>query len=124
MEIAILTTLIVFFLGFCFDGQYIKDPLINALQEKLLSQEVYGAGSIFRIPVNFDAAHFLNLAVVDVREGKQTFQESSKHFKRFVERAIVYADEMKHGKGYAIMEKVAEENNLPKFAPVSFAAQG
>lgn len=79
---------------------------------------------VLTIPVNWGSAHFLNLVVTDIKDCKNaTFRCSSKHFSRFVMRANTYADEMKHGKGYAIMEKVAEEHNMPKFAPVTYAQQ-
>ncbi|XP_018012562.1 uncharacterized protein LOC108669673 [Hyalella azteca] len=75
----------------------------------------------FHLPVNWDGPHFINLAVLDVRDGKHGFSDSGKHFTRFYRRCNKFADELKIGKGYAVLEKVAEDHRLPKFAPLSYA---
>ena len=65
------------------------------------------------LPINWDASHFIKLAVIDVRNAKNNmYKKSLHHVNRFIPRCNVFADEMKWCKEHAVLERVAEENNF------------
>lgn len=107
--------------GFTSDGQYIEDGLTNTLRDKLtVNDAVEPCSSDFCLPVNWDGPYYLNLGVIDVRDGKHKYIKSGEHFKSFLDRTNTFADEMKMGKGYAVVQKVAEENSFPTVCSLLF----
>lgn len=78
---------------------------------------------VFDMPITWDPSHSFNLIVNDVRLGKVGTEASSSFFKRLVKRANVFNDELRRGKGYAMLEAVSAAENLKSHAPTAFAHQ-
>lgn len=111
-------------LGFALDGQYVKSQAFKeAIRNKLAADS--DMDSEFCLPLNWDAGHFINLAVVDVRDGRKNFKDSSssRMLQNFIKRSNIFASELKMGKGFAILEETAKKENLPMYVPVHFAEQ-
>ena len=67
-------------------------------------------------PVTWDAAHALNLGVVDVKDSKT---ESGNHFQRFVKRCNVFNNILSNGKGFAFLQLLDSSARRP----VAYATQ-
>ena len=93
-------------------------PFISAVHESL---GVDGS-SDYHVPVSWDAAHYLNLAVLDVRDGKKGFV-SKEHFQRFVARSNIFSLLMGRGKNFSLLKAVAREKKLSLHMPVIYAVQ-
>ena len=61
-------------------------------------------------PVTWDAAHALNLGVVDIKDSKT---ESGNHFKRFIKRCNVFNNILSNGKGFAFLQLVDASARRP-----------
>lgn len=68
------------------------------------------------LPVTWDTAHVLNLAVTAVRDGKSA---SGEHFRRFIKRCNVFNNILSHGKGFAFLQMV----DASARRPVTYATQ-
>ena len=68
------------------------------------------------MPVTWDTAHLLNLAVTDVRDAKT---ESGIFFRQFIKRCNVFNHVLSNGKGFAFLQLVNEDARRP----VSYATQ-
>ena len=101
------------------DGQYVNSPLITAVKNHLSQDAVE---SEFHVPVTWDPAHFINCAVIDIKEGKNKFRKS-RFFLLFVDRCNTFPALMARGKGYAILKAVAKNKNSPVSLPQSYAHQ-
>ena len=79
----------------------------------------------FRLPLTFDASHWFNLAVLDVRGGKGQYKDSSSSttLQTFIKRCNNFAEQLKWGKVFSTVEQIAKEKNIPMYAPVFFAQQ-
>jgi hypothetical protein len=78
--------------GIVADGQYQTEPFKTAVSEKLRAFD----GSV---PIVWDAAHFLNLAVTDVRDGPQ-----GQPLRRFIQRTNHFAHLFGRGRGFAAVQ--------------------
>ena len=67
-------------------------------------------------PVTWDAAHALNLGVVDVKDSKT---ESGNHFQRFVKRCNVFNNILSNGKRFAFLQLLDSSARRP----VAYATQ-
>ena len=68
------------------------------------------------LPITWDTAHLLNLAVTYVRDGNN---KSSSFFRQFIKRCNIFNHVLAHGKGFAFLEMV--DKNARR--PVSYATQ-
>ena len=68
------------------------------------------------LPITWDTAHLLNLAVTDVRDGNT---KSGSFFRQFIKRCNVFNHVLAHGKGFAFLQ-MANQNAR---RPVSYATQ-
>ena len=71
---------------------------------------------VLSLPVTWDPAHLLNLAVTDVKDGNST---SGKFLRLFIRRCNMFNQLLSHGKGFAFL-KLIDENAQ---RPVSYATQ-
>lgn len=102
------------------DGQYaISDSFSQRLAERV---GVITAGDL-AMPVTWDAAHLLNLAITDIREGKKEYGSSAAYLKRTVNRCNVFASEMNIGKGNFVLTATAKHHKETAHAPATFATQ-
>ena len=110
------------FVGVTADGQYLISPdFANELLSQVSSPD---PDSPFALPVSWDPAHFLNLAVTDVRDGKGDFKESSVLFERLIKRLNVLNNELNYGKGNAILQIVKSASQLTAHNPTAYCARG
>ena len=82
------------------------------------------SSSVYELPVLWDAAHFLNLAVTDVRDGRNGLTKKSVYFSRFTERSNKFTLIMGHGKNHAVLETIARTKNLKLHVPQAYVTQG
>ncbi|PAA69600.1 hypothetical protein BOX15_Mlig015360g1 [Macrostomum lignano] len=82
--------------GVVADGQYIANG--NFLSEVRMQLGV-DADSESDLPISWDAAHYLNLAVTDVRDAR-----NKEFFRRFVVRANLFSHHFGRGRGFAALE--------------------
>ena len=104
------------------DGQYVNEPFTRAIVDNFS----YGGDdtSIFHLPISWDSAHFLNLAVTDVRDGKKGFPETvARHFSTFIERCNEFSHLFGRGKNNAVLKAVARKNKLELHIPLVYAMQ-
>ena len=71
---------------------------------------------ILRLPVTWDPAHELDLAVTDVRDSKS---KGAEFFSLFIKRSNVFNHLLHNGKGYAFLQLVDENASRP----VAYATQ-
>ncbi len=76
------------FPGISADGVY---------QAKGFRQTINEGNRVFIKQVSWDASHWINLAVTDVRDGK--IGSSEKFFSKFIERTNSFAEVLNRGKG-------------------------
>ncbi len=62
------------------------------------------------LPVTWDTAHVLNLAVTAVRDGKSS---SGEHFRRFIKRCNVFNNILSNGKGFAFLQMIDASARRP-----------
>ena len=98
--------------GVAADGPYQASGFSQQLRERLKIEEDVDLA----LPVTWDTAHVLNLAVTDVRDAKNA---SGEYFRLFVKRCNIFNHILSHGKGFAFLEMVDENARRP----VSYAAQ-
>jgi hypothetical protein len=97
--------------GVVADGQYQNEPFLRALRDQLgMSPD-----DKQRLPITWDPAHFLNLAVTDVRDGPEGLM-----LRRFIKRTNRFASLFGRGRGYAALQATSEKGAR---AISSFAAQ-
>ena len=108
------------FSGVTVDGQYVNKPFEDAIHAEL---GVKGSNSPFAVPVVWDASHYLNLAVVDVRDGRKGFDASTEHLQRFIQRCNTFSHLFARGKNFAMLKSIAAKNGFHLNMPVIFAAQ-
>ena len=77
--------------GVAADGPYQTSGFCQKLLEKLGVEDKHLA-----LPVTWDAAHVLNLAVLDVKDADTA---SGAHFKRFIKRCNAFNTILSNGKG-------------------------
>lgn len=99
--------------GVAADGPYQATGFAEQLRETLAIEDEHEE---LAMPVTWDTAHVLNLAVTDVRDSKT---ESGNHFRRFVKRCNVFNHVLSNGKGFAFLQMVDEDARRP----VSYATQ-
>ena len=92
-----------------------KQPVLQHNLEKLLLSKMMIKSSL-AMPVTWDTAHVLNLAVTDVRDAKT---DSGNYFRLFVKRCNVFNHVLSNGKGFAFLQMVDEAARRP----VSYATQ-
>ncbi|XP_018014214.1 uncharacterized protein LOC108671228 [Hyalella azteca] len=101
------------------DGQYVVSP---AFATRLAERVGVPSDNIFAFPVTWDAGHWMNLVVTDVRNVKQpSFKSSSQFLNTFIKRCNVFSDELQRGKGYAMLRATAEASKSIAHAPKSYA---
>ncbi len=100
--------------GIAADGPY----QASGFREKILEQMGIenGIQNQLDLPVSWDAAHLINLGVLDVKDSKTN---SGKHFQTFVKRCNIFNTVMAHGKGFAFLQLVDSTARRP----VSYASQ-
>ena len=99
--------------GVAADGPYQATGFAAQLRESLGIQ--YDDEDL-AMPVTWDTAHLLNLAVTDVRDAQT---ESGSHFRLFVKRCNVFNHILANGKGFAFLQMVDKDARKP----VSYATQ-
>ena len=100
--------------GVAADGPYQATGFRSKLLEELgIFDE---DDSQIMLPVSWDAAHAMNLGVLDVKDSKT---QSGTHFQRFIKRCNVFNTILAHGKGFAFLQLVDSSARRP----VSFASQ-
>ena len=110
--------MLCYFSGICVDGQYINKKFINAVHSLLnVSQNKYA------VPVMWDTAHLLNLAINDIRDGKKGFGKGSLFLNRLIDRSNTFCHLMGHGKGFAVLKQTADNNDLSLHMPLIYAKQ-
>ena len=116
----IIVKLDFFLTGLIPDGQYVNEGFIRACKEQFTSSSM-DHDSPFCLPVTWDAAHYLNLAIIDVREGKRDLPKCcSEYLLRFIRRSNFFSLLIGRGKNNAILRKVAAEKKLPLKMPILF----
>ncbi|XP_018010566.1 uncharacterized protein LOC108667964 [Hyalella azteca] len=101
------------------DGQYVVS---SGFAARLAERVGVSSKSAFAVPVTWDAGHWMNLVVTDVRSVKQqTFKGSAQLLNTFIKRCNVFNDELQHGKGYAMLRAISESNKSTAHAPKSYA---
>ena len=102
--------------GIAADGPYQATGFAAQFRESLgmeLNDEL-------AMPVTWDAAHLLNLAVTDVQDAKT---ESGSHFRLFVKRCNVFNHILANGKGFAFLQMVNKDARRPgTYATQRFAS--
>ena len=100
--------------GIAGDGSY----QASGFREKILARMGIGNGpqNQLDLPVSWDAAHLINLGVLDVKDSKT---KSGKHFQTFVKRCNIFNTVLANGKGFAFLQRV----DTTARRPVSFATQ-
>ena len=98
--------------GVAADGPYQATGFAAQLRESLGIEH----DDDLAMPVTWDAAHLLNLAVTDVRDAQT---ESGSHFRLFVKRCNVFNHILANGKGFAFLQMVDKDARRP----VSYATQ-
>ena len=88
------------FCGVAADGPYQATGSSKKLLEIL---DIMDNKDQLPFPVVWDAAHALNLGVVDVKDSKM---ESGNHFRRFLKRCNVFSNILSSGKGFAFLQFV------------------
>uniref|UniRef100_A0A1I8FTV9 SWIM-type domain-containing protein n=1 Tax=Macrostomum lignano TaxID=282301 RepID=A0A1I8FTV9_9PLAT len=96
--------------GVIADGQYQTAPFKTAIFEKLKE-----AGADYEIPINWDPAHFINLAVTNVRDS-----DDGEALQDFIDRANLFPHLFGHGRGRSALE-IASEDHAGAIS--SFASQ-
>ncbi|XP_018026712.1 uncharacterized protein LOC108682107, partial [Hyalella azteca] len=101
------------------DGQYV---VLSGFAARLAERVGVSSERAFAVPVTWDAGHWMNLVVTDVRSVKQqTFKGSAQLLNTFIKRCNVFNDELQHGKGYAMLRAISESNKSTAHAPKSYA---
>ena len=93
--------------------EYQTNNFKSALDELL---ELDDQNKTLALPVTWDPAHLMNLAVTDVRDAKT---KSGKFFKLFIKRSNIFNQLLSHGKGFAFLNIIDEKARRP----VNYAAQ-
>jgi hypothetical protein len=93
------------------DGPYQANGFRGKLLEKLGIED-----NELALPVIWDAAHVLNLAVLDVKDSNT---DSGQHFRRFIKRCNVFNTILANGKGFAFLQLTDSSARRP----VSYACQ-
>ena len=75
------------------------------------------------MPVMWDAPHCLNLAVKDLKDGKNGAANSVPMLDLFIKRTNLFCHLMGHGKAFDHLKKVAEKHKLPFRMPLIYAHQ-
>lgn len=101
--------------GVAADGPYQATGFRGKLLEKLGLLEIEDEDQL-ALPVTWDAAHALNLGVLDVRDSKAP---SGTHFRRFIKRCNVFNNILSNGKGFAFLQLVDSSARRP----VAYATQ-
>lgn len=99
--------------GVAADGPYQASGFAAQLRESLA---IENDNKELAMPVTWDTAHVLNLAVTDVRDAKTA---SGSHFRLFVKRCNVFNHVLTNGKGFAFLQMV----DVSARRPVSYATQ-
>ena len=115
---SILIVILISISGISVDGQYVNNQFIQGFKEILHRT----SPSVYELLVLWDAAHFLNLAVTDVRDGRNGLKKSV-YFSRFTERSNKFTLIMGHGKNHAVLETIARTKNLKLHVPQAYATQ-
>ena len=86
--------------------------------------EAHSSSSEFHLPVSWDPTHYINLAVLDVRDGKKDFSKDvSQFFARFISRSNLFSTIFGRCKKISLLKAVASRKKLPLHMPYVFAAQ-
>ena len=99
--------------GVAADGPYQATGFAAQLRESL---DIEHDDDVLAMPVTWDTAHLLNLAVTDVRDAQT---ESGSHFRLFVKRCNVFNHILANGKGFAFLQMIGKDARKP----VSYASQ-
>lgn len=86
--------------GVAADGPYQASGFAAQLRESLA---ITGDDPDLALPVTWDTAHVLHLAVTDVRDAQN---QSGAYFRQFIKRCNVFNHVMSHGKGFAFLQMV------------------
>ena len=92
--------------GVAADGPYQASGFSKHLREKL----GFEADDELALPITWDSAHVLNLAVTDVRDGKTN---SGDFFRLFIKRSNIFNHTLTHGKGFAFLKMVDKSSKRP-----------
>ena len=98
--------------GIAADGPYQASGFRNYLREALGFKD----DDDLALPVTWDTAHLLNLAVTDVCDSKS---DSGRFFQQFIKRCNVFNHVLSNGKRFAFLQLVNEDSRRP----VSYATQ-
>lgn len=104
--------------GTC-DGQYI----VSSDFSTRIAERVGANNTLFSVPITWDCGHLLNLAITDIRDGKNNYKLSGVFIKRLINRSNIFSQELSHGKGFATLQHVSASHNLTAHAPSTFAVQ-
>ena len=74
----------------------------------------------FAVPVSWDAAHLLNLAFTDVREGK-VGGDSAAYLAQFIAKVSVFNTELNFGKGNSFLRAAKAKTRGPGHAPNAYS---
>ena len=107
-----MVTIFYIISGITADRQYVNDAFIRACRAAFQPQ-FDGDNSPFHVPVCWDAAHFLNLAVTDIRDAKREFSNDlSVYLSRFIKRSNLFCHLFGRGKNFSLLKGIAREENL------------
>ena len=99
--------------GVAADGPYQATGFAAQLRESL---DIEHHDDVLAMPVTWDTAHLLNLAVTDVGDAQT---ESGSHFRLFVKRCNIFNHILANGKGFAFLQMIDKDARKP----VSCASQ-
>ena len=104
------------------DGQYVTSKFVASFHKE--SEANASSSSEFHLPVSWDPAHYMNLAVLDVRDGKNNFSKDvSQFFARFISRSNLFSTLFGRGKKFSLLKAVVSKKKLPLHMQCVFAAQ-
>ena len=71
-----------------------------------------------------ESRSYLNLAVLDIRDGKREFDGSlSLYLNRFIKRSNLFCHLFGRGKNFTLLKGIAKEENLTLHMPIIYAKQ-
>ena len=100
--------------GVAADGPYQASGFRSSLFRQLEIPE--HVDKVIALPITWDTAHVLNLAVTEVRDA---ISPGGEHFRRFIKRCNVFNHVLANGKGFAFLQMVDSTARRP----VSYATQ-
>ena len=106
--------------GISCDSRYVNNTFIEHFKSEFGQLH---SNSDFHLPVSWDAAHYLNLAITDIRDGKKNYSQTVKaFFQRFISRSNLFSTIFGRGKNFSFLTAVANKRNLSQKCQRKFSA--